>query len=40
MELGRRNPREVEILKGLKEGDWVIAHPSNQIEEGIKIKKK
>jgi HlyD family secretion protein len=40
VEPGQRNPREVEILKGLKEGDWVIAHPTNQIEEGLKIKKK
>jgi HlyD family secretion protein len=40
VEPGQRNPREVEILKGLKEGDWVISHPTNQIEEGLKIKKK
>ncbi|MBI5584015.1 MAG: efflux RND transporter periplasmic adaptor subunit [Deltaproteobacteria bacterium] len=40
VEVGRRTPREAEIVKGLKEGDRVISHPTNQIEEGIKIKKK
>jgi HlyD family secretion protein len=40
VEVGQRNPREVEIAKGLQEGDWVISHPTNQIEEGVRIKKK
>jgi HlyD family secretion protein len=40
VEVGQRNPREVEIVKGLQEGDWVISHPTNQIEEGLRIKKK
>ncbi|MCU0580497.1 MAG: hypothetical protein MUF69_13285, partial [Desulfobacterota bacterium] len=40
VEVGRRTPREVEIVQGLKEGDRVISHPTNQIEEGLKIKKK
>jgi HlyD family secretion protein len=38
--VGRRTPREAEIVKGLQEGDRVISHPTNQIEEGLKIKKK
>ena len=33
VEVGHRTPREAEIVKGLKEGDWVISHPTNQIEE-------
>jgi HlyD family secretion protein len=40
VEVGRRTPREAELMKGLKEGDWVISHPTNQIEEGTKIIKK
>jgi HlyD family secretion protein len=40
VEVGHRTSREAEILKGLQEGDWVISHPSNQIEEGVRIKKK
>jgi HlyD family secretion protein len=40
VEAGQRTPREVEIVKGLREGDWVIAHPTNQIEEGTRVKKK
>ena len=40
VEVGHRTPREAEIVKGLKEGDRVISHPTNQIEEGTRIKKK
>ena len=40
VEVGHRTSREAEIVKGLKEGDWVISHPTNQIEEGTKIVKK
>ena len=40
VEVGHRTPREAEIVKGLKEGDRVISHPTNQIEEGVRIKKK
>ena len=40
VEIGHRTPREAELVKGLKEGDWVISHPTNQIEEGVRVKKK
>jgi HlyD family secretion protein len=40
VEVGHRTSREAELVKGLKEGDWVISHPTNQIEEGVRIKKK
>ncbi len=40
VKVGHRSPREVELLQGLKEGDWVISHPTNQIKEGTKITKK
>ena len=40
VEVGHRTPREAEIVKGLKEGDRGISHPTNQIEERIKIRRK
>jgi HlyD family secretion protein len=40
VEVGHRGPREAEIVKGLREGDRIIAHPTNQVEEGTRIKKK
>jgi HlyD family secretion protein len=40
VEVGHRTPREAEVVKGLNAGDWVISHPTNQIEEGMRIKKK
>ena len=40
VEVGRRTSREAEILKGLQEGEWIITHPTNQLEEGTRVKKK
>lgn len=40
VEVGHRTPREAEVVGGVKDGDWVISHPTNQIEEGVRIKKK
>ena len=37
VEIGRRNPREAQILAGLQEGDPVIAYPGDQITEGIEV---
>lgn len=37
VEIGRRNASEVEILKGLKEGDKVILHPPNQLADGVRV---
>ena len=38
VEVGHRNDTEVEILKGLTEGDTVVVHPSNQVSEGVRIR--
>lgn len=34
---GHRNPDEVEILEGLDEGEVVIVHPSDAVEEGVRV---
>jgi HlyD family secretion protein len=38
VEIGQRNGVEAEVLSGLKVGDRVILHPSDQIADGRKIK--
>ncbi|MGE3800221.1 MAG: efflux RND transporter periplasmic adaptor subunit [Candidatus Kapaibacterium sp.] len=35
--IGHRNAFEVEVVEGLNEGDQVILHPSNQIEDGVGV---
>lgn len=37
---GRQNGLEAEILEGLKEGDTVVLHPSDQIQDGTKIRQR
>jgi len=37
---GRQNGLEAEILEGLKEGDRVVLHPSDQIEEGVQVRQR
>jgi HlyD family secretion protein len=37
IEIGHRTAFEAEILKGLREGEWVIVHPSNQIDDGSRV---
>ena len=37
VEVAHRSGFEVEITRGLTEGESVILHPSNQIEEGARI---
>lgn len=37
VEIGQRNTAEVEVLSGLKEGDEIIIHPSNQLSEGMRV---
>jgi len=38
--IGHRNETEVEILKGLSEGERVILHPSNQINDGVRVRSQ
>ena len=37
VEIGQRNGREVQILKGVEAGARVIIHPSDRIVEGVKV---
>lgn len=38
VEIGHRNPLQVEVLKGLQEGGQVILHPGNQITDGARVR--
>jgi len=40
VEVGRQGTFEAEIVKGLKEGEEVFLHPSNQIKDGLRIVKR
>ncbi len=37
VELGRRNATEIQIVSGLSEGDRVILHPSDTVEDGVRV---
>lgn len=37
IEVGQRTPFEIEVKSGLDEGAQLIIHPSNQIQEGMRI---
>lgn len=37
VKIGHRNSFQVEILEGLKAGEQVILHPSNQIQDGVQV---
>lgn len=37
IETGHRSAFEIEILKGLRQDEKVVVHPSNQVEDGIRI---
>jgi HlyD family secretion protein len=38
VEVGHRDSADAEVLAGLKEGEMVILHPSNQVTEGLRVK--
>ena len=40
VKVGRQNGLEAEIIDGLKEGDQVILHPSDQIHDGTRIRQR
>jgi len=40
VEIGQRTPFEAEIKSGLEEGAEVITHPSNQIQEGLRVQPR
>jgi HlyD family secretion protein len=39
VKVGRQNGLEAEILEGLNEGDQVVLHPSDRVEDGVKIRQ-
>jgi HlyD family secretion protein len=40
VKLGRQNGLEAEVVEGLSEGDLVVIHPSDQIEDGIAVRQR
>jgi HlyD family secretion protein len=40
VEVGRRNDRYAELIQGLDIGEQVITHPSNKIEQGVKVAQR
>ena len=40
VKVGRQNGLEAEILEGLQEGEVVVLHPSDQIQDGVKIRQR
>ena len=38
VEIGHRSPAEAEVLRGLAEGETVILHPSDRIEDGVRVR--
>jgi HlyD family secretion protein len=40
IKVGRQNGLEAEIVEGLSEGDEIVLHPSDQIEDGVKVKQR
>jgi HlyD family secretion protein len=39
VKIGQRSALEAEVLQGLKGGETVIRHPSNDIMDGTRVKK-
>ena len=40
VKIGRQNGLEAEVLEGLAEGDRLVLHPSDQIEEGVQVRQR
>jgi len=40
VKIGHRNEADVEILDGLREGEEVILHPSNQVRNGLRVPRQ
>lgn len=40
VKVGRQNGMEAEILEGLAEGDSVILHPSDQVQDGVRVRQR
>ena len=40
VKLGRQNGLEAEVVTGLSAGDEVVVHPSDQIDDGVKVRQR
>jgi HlyD family secretion protein len=40
VKVGRQNGLEAEVLEGLADGDRVVIHPSDQIEDGVVVRQR
>lgn len=40
IEIGHRNQTEAEVLSGITVGEDVILHPSNQLREGVRVRRQ
>lgn len=40
VKIGQQNGLEAEILAGLSEGDQVVLHPSDRIEDGVQVRQR
>lgn len=40
VKLGRQNGLEAEVVAGLSAGDEVVVHPSDQIDDGVKVRQR
>lgn len=38
VEVGQRNPAQAQVLGGLKDGETVVLHPSDRIEDGVRVR--
>ncbi len=38
--VGHRNQVEAEILNGLVKGETVVLHPSNQLDDGMRVREQ
>ncbi|NJM78381.1 MAG: hypothetical protein HC852_24630 [Acaryochloridaceae cyanobacterium RU_4_10] len=37
VEVGQRSDTAAQIKQGLKKGEWVILHPTEQVKEGSRV---
>jgi HlyD family secretion protein len=40
VEIGARTPESAEVIRGLSEGDLVIAHPGDAIADGVRVVRR
>jgi HlyD family secretion protein len=40
IEIGRRNDAEVEVVRGLREGDRVVLYPTDNVLEGVRVAER